>query len=88
MGTDTSRITIRVPERDLTIIDALVETGEFTNRTAVIRRAIRDFLEAQGPKMAESAKSNQALTAALLQMQEMQQQMEEQRKLLEQLMRK
>lgn len=83
MGTETQRITVRIPVRDIEFMDALVETGEFTSRTAVVRRAIRDFIKAKGPEMAESAKSEQSLTEALQQMQQMQEQIEAQREMLE-----
>ncbi|MDX1611666.1 MAG: ribbon-helix-helix domain-containing protein [Candidatus Thermoplasmatota archaeon] len=87
MSSDTSRVTVRLPTRDVDLIDALVETGEFTTRTAVIRRAIREFLKSQGAAMAESVKSEQELTNALLQMKQMQEQMQQQQQMLEKLLR-
>ncbi len=85
---DTTRITVRVPDRDLALIDALVDTGEFTNRTAVVRRAIKDFLREQGDKVREGTEKEAALTEALLKTQEMQNQLREQQDRLEELMRK
>lgn len=83
MGTETQRITVRVPVRDVDIMDALVEAGEYTSRTAVVRRAIRDFIKAKGPEMKETAESQESLTEALQQVQEMQEQLEAQRELLD-----
>ena len=73
MAVETTRITVRVPERDLSLIDALVEAGEYSNRTAVIRRAIRDLLKSLGPELTASAESDASLTEALLAMQAQQQ---------------
>lgn len=84
---DTQRITVRVPVRDVEFMDALVETGEYTSRTAVVRRAIRDFIKERGPEMAEAAESEQAFTEALTQLQQMQEQLEMQREILEQQVR-
>lgn len=85
MSSDTTRVTVRLPTRDVDLIDALVDAGEYTTRTAVIRRAIRGFLKSQGSKMAESVKSEQELTNALLQMKQMQQQIAKQQEMLEEL---
>jgi Arc/MetJ-type ribon-helix-helix transcriptional regulator len=83
MGTETQRITVRVPVRDVEIMEALVEAGEYPNRTAVVRRAIRDFIKEKGSEMKETVESQQDLTEALQQMQQMQEQIEAQRELLE-----
>lgn len=80
---ETQRITVRVPVRDVEFMDALVEAGEYTSRTAIVRRAIRAFIREQGPQMKEAAESQQTLTEALQQVQQMQEQLEMQRELLE-----
>jgi Arc/MetJ-type ribon-helix-helix transcriptional regulator len=80
---ETHRITVRVPVRDVEFLDALVEAGEYTSRTAIVRRAIRDFITEQGPEVKEAAESQQALTNALEQLQQMQSQLETQREILE-----
>ncbi len=80
----TQRITVRVPVRDVEFMDALVEAGEFTSRTAIVRRAVRDFITEQGPEVKQAAESQQALTSALEQLQQMQDQLELQREILEQ----
>lgn len=81
---ETQRITVRVPVRDVEFMDALVEAGEFTSRTAIVRRAVRDFITEQGPEVKQAAESQQALTSALEQLQQMQDQLELQREILEQ----
>lgn len=81
---ETQRITVRVPVRDVEVMDALVEAGEYTSRTAIVRRAIRRFIRDEGPEMKEAAESQQALTEALRQVQQMQDQLEAQREILQQ----
>jgi Arc/MetJ-type ribon-helix-helix transcriptional regulator len=80
---DTRRITTRVPVRDVEFMDALVETGEYPSRTAIVRRAIREFLRDKGPELEAAVESQQTLTEALQQMEQMQEQIEAQRELLE-----
>lgn len=80
---ETQRITVRVPVRDVEFMDALVEAGEFTSRTAIVRRAVRDFITDQGPQVRKTAESQQALTAALEELHRMQHQLEAQREILE-----
>lgn len=80
---DTQRITTRVPVRDVEFMDALVETGEYPSRTAIVRRAIREFLRDKGPELEEAVESQEQLTQALQQMEQMQEQIEAQRELLE-----
>lgn len=83
---DTQRITTRIPVRDVEFMDALVEAGEYPSRTAVVRRAIREFLKDTGPELEEAVESQQRLTQALQQMEQMQEQIETQRELLEQVL--
>ena len=83
MGTDTKRITVRAPVRDVEFMDALVEAGEYPSRTAVVRRAIREFLRDKGPELEDAVESQQSLTQALQQMEQMQEQIEAQKELLE-----
>jgi len=83
---DTQRITTRIPVRDVEFMDALVEAGEYPSRTAVVRRAIREFLKDKGPELEEAVESQQRLTQALQQMEQMQEQIETQRELLEEVL--
>lgn len=80
---EKQRITVRVPVRDVEFMDALVEAGEYTSRTAIVRRAIRDFITEQGPQVKEAAESQEALTTALRELKQMQDQLETQREILE-----
>jgi Arc/MetJ-type ribon-helix-helix transcriptional regulator len=42
-----SNISCRMSENDIKQVDQLVETGNFINRSDVIRSAIREFLRTQ-----------------------------------------
>ena len=45
------RITLRLPEQQLKMIDMLVEFGEFPSASEAIRTAIRDFIDQRGEKL-------------------------------------
>ena len=40
------RLTIRLPQRDVHVIDMFLKTGEFSSRSEFIRRAIREYQQA------------------------------------------
>lgn len=40
----TERITIRLPQQDVQVLDALVQLGEFANRSEAVRQAVRDLI--------------------------------------------
>lgn len=40
-----TRVTLRIPAQQVEDAEALVEAGEFPNRSEVIRQALRDFLK-------------------------------------------
>ena len=88
MAKGTTRITTRIPDEDLDFVDALVDAGEFTNRTAVIRRALRDFISAYGPKMKAAMESRKESTEAMLSMAEIQAQIDQAQRAIDQLARK
>ncbi len=61
---DNERITVRLPKRDLNTIDLLIEYGEFSSRSEIIRHAIHDFVKTQTStvlKTAEQIKQVQQL---------------------------
>lgn len=45
------RITIRLPEQQLKMIDWLVECGEFPSASEAIRTAIRDMIDQRSEKL-------------------------------------
>jgi Arc/MetJ-type ribon-helix-helix transcriptional regulator len=47
------RITLRLPKQHIEIIDALVNIGEYTSRSDVIRSAIRNLIYEQSDKLLE-----------------------------------
>lgn len=40
----TERVTVRLPEQDVQTLDALVQLGEFGNRSEAVRQAVRDLI--------------------------------------------
>jgi Arc/MetJ-type ribon-helix-helix transcriptional regulator len=52
---ENERITVRLPKRDLTSIDAFIELGEFASRSEVICHAVRDYLRKRASEILESA---------------------------------
>lgn len=57
------RVTIRIPESDLQIVDALVDAEEFRDRSEVIRRALKEFLNSRAAGYLETWKQRQAILA-------------------------
>ena len=45
MSTDSERVTIRIPKDRVVALQSLVEKGDYTNMSDVIRAAIDDFVE-------------------------------------------
>ena len=45
------RITIRLPEQQLRLIDLMVDHGEFPSATEAIRTAIRDLIDQRSDKL-------------------------------------
>ena len=43
-GQQMERVTFRVPEKKIEEVDALVDEGEFPNRSEAIRQAVRDLI--------------------------------------------
>jgi len=52
---DNERITVRLPKRDLSAIDAFIDLGEFATRSEVIRHAVRDYLRKSTSDILETA---------------------------------
>jgi len=57
------RVTVRISARDLADIDVFVSTGEFRDRSDLIRKAIKDYLNSRAKEVLESMKARQALVA-------------------------
>ena len=47
MSTESERVTIRVPKDKLDILQGLVDSGQYSNTSDVIRAAIDSFVEAK-----------------------------------------
>jgi antitoxin ParD1/3/4 len=45
------RITIRLPEQQLKLIDLMVDQGEFPSASEAIRTAVRDLIDQRGDKL-------------------------------------
>ncbi|HLE96419.1 MAG TPA: ribbon-helix-helix domain-containing protein [Candidatus Thermoplasmatota archaeon] len=56
-------MTVRISARDLADIDVFVSTGEFRDRSDLIRKAIKDYLNSRAKEVLESMKARQALVA-------------------------
>lgn len=84
---DSERVTLRLPVSDLQALDMFVGTGEFPNRSEVIRQAIKDFIRLRAKEVVESMNARKSLQDTFMQMQELKSQLEQQQKMLEKLMR-
>lgn len=49
--TKMQRVTLRLPEQQLKMIDMLVEVGEFPSASEAIRTAIRDLIDLRSEKL-------------------------------------
>ncbi|MCD5425056.1 MAG: ribbon-helix-helix domain-containing protein [Methanosarcinaceae archaeon] len=45
------RVTIRLPEQQIKLIDFMVQQGEFPSTSEAIRAAVRDLIDQRGEKM-------------------------------------
>lgn len=61
MPLETERVTLRLPVTDLAALDAFVQTGQFMNRSDVIRAAIRDFVRSRAKEVAEGVDAQRTL---------------------------
>jgi len=50
--TNMQRVTLRLPEQQIKMIDMLVEYGEFPSASEAIRTAIRDLIDQRSEKLA------------------------------------
>ena len=64
MPVETERVTLRLPVQDLAALDAFVETGQFMNRSDVIRAAIKDFVRSRAKEVAEGVDAQRTLINA------------------------
>ena len=56
------RITIRLPEQQLKMIDYMVNQGEFPSVSEAIRTAVRELVDQRGEKLIRSSEMLAALT--------------------------
>ncbi len=49
---EMQRVTLRLPEQQLKMIDRFVELGEFPSASEAIRTAIRDLIDQRSEKLA------------------------------------
>lgn len=61
MPTETERVTLRLPVSDLAALDIFVETGQFMNRSDVIRAAIKDFVRSRAKEVKEGIDAHKTL---------------------------
>lgn len=64
---ENDRITIRLPQIDLRQIDVFIRLGEFSTRSEVVRRAVKEYIDSHSNRILEKAdkfKKIQELEAA------------------------
>ena len=61
MPIETERVTLRLPVTDLAALDIFVETGQFMNRSDVIRAAIKDFVRSRAKEVKEGIDAHKTL---------------------------
>lgn len=70
------RVTLRLPEQQLKMIDMLVEFGEFPSASEAIRTAIRDLIDQRSEKLVgrmklfDTAQEQSKHTASFLRLKE------------------
>lgn len=57
----SERVTVRLPKRDVEILDALVQLGEFGNRSEAVRQAVRDLIYERADRLEELQKKLEKL---------------------------
>ncbi len=55
---DLVKISIRIPRRQIEVIDSLISMGLYVNRSELIREALRVFLEQKIPDFKKMAKDS------------------------------
>ncbi len=58
---NNKRLTVRLPERSLDLMDLMIKLGEFSSRSEIIRLAVRDFVLERSEKTAEYLKKMERL---------------------------
>ena len=58
---NSERLTVRLPEQHLEMMDLLIRLGEFSSRSEIIRLAVRDFILDRSEKVAEYIKKMERL---------------------------
>jgi len=51
IGVVMDRITIRLPQQQIDLLERLVQTGEFPSVSEAVRYAVRDFLSQRGDRI-------------------------------------
>lgn len=86
--TDTERVTLRLPVQDLRDIDMFIETGEFSNRSEAIRRAIKDFVRSRAKEVVAGMEARKELQRSYLELETLKAQVEAQQDQLKKLLSK
>ena len=69
MPVETERVTLRLPVTDLANLDAFVQSGQYMNRSDVIRDAIRDFVRSRAKEIKEGVDAHKVLMESAQEMQ-------------------
>jgi Arc/MetJ-type ribon-helix-helix transcriptional regulator len=71
MPAETERVTLRLPVQDLAALDIFVETGQFMNRSDVIRAAIKDFVRSRAKEVRDGVDAHKTLMESAAQAQDL-----------------
>lgn len=47
------RVTLRIPKQQVEMVEQMVETGQYPNRSEAIRSAVRELIEEEGEHVQE-----------------------------------
>lgn len=60
-----NKITVRLPPQQITLLERVVETGEFPSVSEAVRYAVRDFLSQRNDKLVRDSDSVSAFDIRL-----------------------
>jgi len=58
---NSERLTVRLPKLQIQTMDMLIQWGQFSTRSEIIRLAVRDFINEQSENVADHIKKMQRL---------------------------
>lgn len=58
---NNERLTVRLPKLQIQTMDMLIQWGQFSTRSEIIRLAVRDFINEQSENVADHIKKMQRL---------------------------